>query len=151
MAPARSKSVREFEPYINSTVRGLLRKWDDLCDKAAKAQTSSKYGDKLKGYAVVETLDWYNALAFDIIGDLAFGAPFDMIERDGADTVAITREDGTIFCASSLLAPPRASMCKAFLADAVPRSQVPAACRFSTSAASTLRRSAASRPGSVPT
>ncbi|GAA5833517.1 hypothetical protein JCM9279_001548 [Rhodotorula babjevae] len=96
------KSVREFEPYINSTVRGLLRKWDDLCDKAAKAQTSSKYGDRLKGYAVVETLDWYNALAFDIIGDLAFGAPFDMIERDGADTVAITREDGTIFYAGGV-------------------------------------------------
>lgn len=91
--------MREFEPYISSTVRVLLRKWDELCDKAAKSQTS-KFGDRLKGYAVVETLDWYNALAFDIIGDLAFGAPFDMLERDAADTVAITQEDGSVICAS---------------------------------------------------
>jgi benzoate 4-monooxygenase len=34
----------------------------------------------------------FNALAFDIIGDLAFGAPFGMIDRDAADTVPITRE-----------------------------------------------------------
>ncbi|BGP40305.1 hypothetical protein JCM10450v2_004286 [Rhodotorula kratochvilovae] len=95
------KSVREFEPYINSTVRALLRKWDDLCDKAAKTP-SNKYGDRCKGYAVVETLDWYNALAFDIIGDLAFGAPFNMIERDGADTVAITKEDGSVIYAGGV-------------------------------------------------
>ncbi|GAA6013846.1 hypothetical protein JCM10207_008211 [Rhodosporidiobolus poonsookiae] len=98
------KSVREFEPYISSTVRILFKKWDALSDKAQKHpdMDASKYGKHLQKYAVVETLDWYNALAFDIIGDLAFGAPFDMLERDGQDTVAITKEDGSVIYAPAV-------------------------------------------------
>ncbi|GAA5992291.1 hypothetical protein JCM11641_001164 [Rhodosporidiobolus odoratus] len=99
------KSVREFEPYINSTVRILFRKWDALCEKAQQnpEAAANKYNNPaLKGFAVVESLDWFNALAFDIIGDLAFGAPFGMLERDGADIVAITRDDGTVFHAAAV-------------------------------------------------
>ncbi|GAA5983503.1 hypothetical protein JCM10908_000311 [Rhodotorula pacifica] len=96
------KSVREFEPYIAGTVRGLLRKWDELCERAAKSPTANGAGPSLKGWAIVESLDWFNALAFDIIGDLAFGAPFGMIERDAADTVPITREDGSVFYAPAV-------------------------------------------------
>ncbi|GAA6034087.1 hypothetical protein JCM8097_000688 [Rhodosporidiobolus ruineniae] len=98
------KSVREFEPYINSTVRVLFKKWDALSDKAAKNpdMDTGKYGKHVKGYAVVDTLVWYNALAFDIIGDLAFGAPFDMLERDGADVVTITKEDGSVIHAPAV-------------------------------------------------
>lgn len=86
------KSVREFEPYISGTVRTLLSKWDALADRAAKDGS----GGVMKGYAVMELLDWLNALAFDIIGDLAFGSTFGMLERDAADIVAITQEDGTV-------------------------------------------------------
>ena len=32
-------------------------------------------------YAEMDALHWFNYLAFDIIGDLAFGAPFGMLER----------------------------------------------------------------------
>ncbi|GAA5856734.1 hypothetical protein JCM8547_008814 [Rhodosporidiobolus lusitaniae] len=98
------KSVREFEPYISATVRVLFRKWDALAEKAQKNPDTEvqKYGKHVKGYAVVESLDWFNALAFDIIGDLAFGAPFDMLERDGADIVAITKEDGTVIHAPAV-------------------------------------------------
>jgi len=63
------KSVREFEPYIASTVNLLLSKWDAL---AAKAKSSSNGNDRMKGYAVINSLDWFNALAFDVIGELAF-------------------------------------------------------------------------------
>lgn len=49
----------------------------------------------MKGYEVIELLDWCNALAFDIIGDLAFGSPFNMLERDAEDIVAIEKEDGS--------------------------------------------------------
>ncbi|POY74642.1 putative Benzoate 4-monooxygenase [Rhodotorula taiwanensis] len=96
------KSVREFEPYISGTVRGLLRKWDDLCAKAAASPTASGNKKDLQGWAIIESLDWFNALAFDIIGDLAFGAPFGMIDRDAADTVPITREDGSVFYAPAV-------------------------------------------------
>lgn len=96
------KSVREFEPYIHNTVQGLLRKWDAICERAAKSPTANGARDSLKGWAIVESLDWFNALAFDIIGDLAFGAPFGMIDRDAADTVPITREDGSVFYAPAV-------------------------------------------------
>ncbi|BGO91521.1 hypothetical protein NBRC10512_003182 [Rhodotorula toruloides] len=98
------KSVREFHPYITNTVAGLLRKFDAACEKAEKNPTasSSQYGERMKGWAVVNTLDAYNALAFDIIGDLAFGEPFGMIERDFQDTVEITREDGSTFYAPAV-------------------------------------------------
>ncbi|BGP55667.1 hypothetical protein JCM8202_003843 [Rhodotorula sphaerocarpa] len=96
------KSVREFEPYIAGTVRGLLRKWDEICAKAAASPQAYNSDQTLKGWAIVESLDWFNALAFDIIGDLAFGAPFGMIERDAADTVPITREDGSVFYAPAV-------------------------------------------------
>jgi benzoate 4-monooxygenase len=33
------------------------------------------------GYAEIDALHWFNYLAFDIIGDLAFGASFGMLER----------------------------------------------------------------------
>ncbi|KAM0753089.1 cytochrome P450 [Meredithblackwellia eburnea MCA 4105] len=92
------KSVREFEPYIAGTVRVLLQKWDALSKKAKEDPS----GGKMKGYAVVDTLDWFNALAFDVIGDLAFGAPFGMLERDAADIVAITTESGDIIHAPAV-------------------------------------------------
>jgi benzoate 4-monooxygenase len=98
------KSVREFHPYITNTVAGLLRKYDALCEKAEKNPTASasQYGERMKGWAVLNTLDAYNALAFDIIGDLAFGEPFGMIDRDFQDTVEITREDGSTFYAPAV-------------------------------------------------
>lgn len=94
------KSVREFEPYIASTVGILLKKWDALAAKAKN--TASGAGERMKGYAVVDSLDWFNALAFDIIGDLAFGSPFGMLERDAADIVTITKEDGTVIHAGGV-------------------------------------------------
>ena len=36
------------------------------------------------GYASIDALNWFNYLAFDIIGDLAFGAPFGML-KNGKD------------------------------------------------------------------
>lgn len=109
------KSVREFEPYISGTVRTLLNKWDALADRAAKDGS----GGVMKGYAVMELLDWLNALAFEcvlrpsiarrpliwlfgsIIGDLAFGSTFGMLERDAADIVAITTESGEVIHSGS--------------------------------------------------
>lgn len=73
------RSVAEFEPYIISTFGILLKKWDALSEKQS-------------GKAWIQLLDWMNALAFDVIGDLAFGSTFGMLERDAADvgTLVIT-------------------------------------------------------------
>jgi benzoate 4-monooxygenase len=45
----------------------------------------SEISGSAKGdYAEINALHWFNYLAFDIIGDLAFGSPFGMLEK-GAD------------------------------------------------------------------
>ena len=47
----------------------FYQRWSEISDQANG------------GYADIEALQWFNFLAFDIIGDLAFGAPFGMLER----------------------------------------------------------------------
>ncbi|KAJ7485711.1 cytochrome P450 monooxygenase [Mycena latifolia] len=77
------KSVVEFEPHIRLYVGMLLTQWDRLYDSAAKG-LSGDDGDGgwvgRGGRLWLDCLPWVNYLAFDIIGDLAFGAPFGMVE-----------------------------------------------------------------------
>ncbi|KAJ7275607.1 cytochrome P450 monooxygenase [Mycena rebaudengoi] len=83
------KSVVEFEPHIRMYVGMLLAQWDRLYDGAVKGLSGTD-GDGgwfgRDGRLWLDCLPWVNYLAFDIIGDLAFGAPFGMIEaaRDAA-------------------------------------------------------------------
>jgi benzoate 4-monooxygenase len=41
-------------------------------------------------FAELDALNWFNYLAFDIIGDLAFGSPFGMLER-GEDLAEVRK------------------------------------------------------------
>lgn len=61
------KSVAQFEQYIHSNLEEFVKQWDRL----------SRLGNG--GYTQIDALPWLNYLAFDIIGDLAFGAPFGML------------------------------------------------------------------------
>ncbi|KAI9889004.1 MAG: hypothetical protein M1814_006062 [Vezdaea aestivalis] len=71
------KHVSEFEPYIQANLELLVRQWSNLCQ--------SSPDDK---YAPIDALHWMNYLAFDIIGDLAFGAPFGML-KEGKDIASV--------------------------------------------------------------
>ncbi|KAJ7315041.1 cytochrome P450 monooxygenase [Mycena albidolilacea] len=83
------KNVVEFEPHIKLYVGMLLGQWDRLYAGALKGLSGTE-GDGgwvgRDGRLWLDLLPWANYLAFDIIGDLAFGAPFGMIEagRDRA-------------------------------------------------------------------
>ncbi|KAK0202481.1 cytochrome P450 monooxygenase [Desarmillaria ectypa] len=75
------KSVLEFEPHVRRYVGQLLGQWEKLYDKALKGM-SGEEGEGWTGRDGRLWLDcfpWANYLTFDIIGDLAFGAPFGMI------------------------------------------------------------------------
>jgi len=77
------KSVLEFEPHVRLHVRNLCSQWDRLCELGAKGLegTEGEGGWKGRnGRLWLDCLPWYNYLAFDIIGDLAFGAPFGMLQ-----------------------------------------------------------------------
>ncbi|TGJ82863.1 hypothetical protein E0Z10_g5902 [Xylaria hypoxylon] len=72
------KSISQFEPYIAENLETFANRWDDLADKSPR-------GDKT---AHVDCLKWFNYVAFDTIGDLAFGAPFGMLKA-GADIAEV--------------------------------------------------------------
>jgi benzoate 4-monooxygenase len=65
-----AKSIGQFEPFIHASLDQLLQQWDRM----SSTPNSGKY-------ARMDALHWFNYLAFDIIGDLAFGTPFGMLER----------------------------------------------------------------------
>ncbi|KAK7920730.1 Benzoate 4-monooxygenase [Apiospora marii] len=75
------KSVGQFEPYVHQNLETFVKKWDDIATRTRQSD----------GYAQVDCLEWFNYVAFDTIGDLAFGAPFGMLEA-GAD-IAEVRTD----------------------------------------------------------
>ncbi|KXT07362.1 hypothetical protein AC578_539 [Pseudocercospora eumusae] len=72
-----AKSVGQFEQYIHHNLELLARRWDEI----AKNTGAGKY-------TRFDALHWFNYVAFDIIGDLAFGAPFGMLEK-GADMAEV--------------------------------------------------------------
>ena len=51
----------------------FVQKWTKISKERKNPST---------GYASIDALHWFNYLAFDIIGDLAFGQPFGMLERE---------------------------------------------------------------------
>ncbi|KAL1622616.1 hypothetical protein SLS56_008663 [Neofusicoccum ribis] len=67
-----AKSIGQFEQYMHGNLELLVKQWDRM----AKESSS--------GWAEMDALHWFNYLAFDIIGDLAFGAPFGML-KEGRD------------------------------------------------------------------
>lgn len=64
-------AVHAFEPHMAVN----LSRWVGQLDKIAS------HPEETDGYARINMMPWCTYLAFDIIGDLAFGAPFGMVER----------------------------------------------------------------------
>ncbi|OCH91279.1 cytochrome P450 [Obba rivulosa] len=90
------KNVLEFEPHVRAHIRALVAQWDRLCDLGRKGLEGTE-GEGgwvgRDGRVWLDCLPWWNYLAFDIIGDLAFGAPFGMLHAcaDSAP-VAVSHE-----------------------------------------------------------
>ncbi|EJC97665.1 cytochrome P450 monooxygenase [Fomitiporia mediterranea MF3/22] len=85
------KSVLEFEPFVHLHLAELFEHWDKMCDggKEGLSGTESEGGWKRRGgQAWFDIMPWFNYLAFDIIGDLAFGSPFGMV-RNAKDAAPI--------------------------------------------------------------
>ncbi|KAK0211886.1 cytochrome P450 monooxygenase [Armillaria fumosa] len=87
------KSVLEFEPHVRHLVGQLLRRWDRLYDGALEG-LSGRDGEGWigrEGRLWLDCLPWVNYLTFDIIGDLAFGAPFGMVKA-GKDVAQVPQD-----------------------------------------------------------
>ncbi|KAH7886910.1 cytochrome P450 [Phlebopus sp. FC_14] len=91
------KSVIEFELVLRIYVGQLMKQWDCLYDLALKDGSGTEgEGGWIgrDGRLWLDCLPWFNYLAFDIIGDLAFGSPFAMIlnAKDSAP-IAVSQKD----------------------------------------------------------
>lgn len=83
------KSVLQFEPYIHGNLELFVQKWDDLIARGVPAEQKNHNNSKQPQKAAhIDCLTWFNYLAFDVIGDLAFGEPFGML-RSGADIAEV--------------------------------------------------------------
>ena len=60
-----SKSVGQFEQYIHHNLDELVNQWNTIAD------TATKSGQR---FAEIDSLNWFNYTAFDIIGDLVRNA-----------------------------------------------------------------------------
>ncbi|KAI9825258.1 MAG: hypothetical protein M1832_001292 [Thelocarpon impressellum] len=74
-----ARSVAQFEQYIHGNLLDLVEQWDVMSSTTPAEQ-----------YTSVDALSWFNYLAFDIIGDLAFGAPFGML-KEGRDVAEVRK------------------------------------------------------------
>ena len=74
-----TKSISQFETYMHANLATFVHQWDRLSDTAPQGR-----------YAKIDSLHWFNYLAFDIIGDLAFGQPFGMLEK-GKDMAEVRK------------------------------------------------------------
>lgn len=96
-----AQSVGQFEQYIHHNLEEFVKQWDNISKKGGQegyvspdAKPVSIPGnakvsaDEKRKYALMDALHWFNYLAFDVIGDLAFGAPFGMLEK-GADIAEV--------------------------------------------------------------
>ncbi|KAI1403454.1 putative benzoate 4-monooxygenase cytochrome P450 [Hypoxylon fuscum] len=72
------KAITQFEPYIHQNLETFVEKWDGLVEKSKNEDNA----------AHIDCLKWFNYVAFDTIGDLAFGAPFGMLKA-GADIAEV--------------------------------------------------------------
>ncbi|QRV93645.1 cytochrome P450 family protein [Ceratobasidium sp. AG-Ba] len=68
-------NVLLFEPHVRKHIRAFCAQWDMRCARAVAGELT----DASQGRSWFDVLPHFNFLAFDIIGDLAFGAPFGMI------------------------------------------------------------------------
>ncbi|KAL6303363.1 cytochrome P450 monooxygenase [Sparassis latifolia] len=90
------QSVRAFEPRVKGHLQTLLNQWDVMCSKVGakdevKAGTlGSSTWEVHDGYVWFDVRFWCNLFTFDVIGELAFGSPFDMLLR-GEDTAKIAK------------------------------------------------------------
>ncbi|UNI15986.1 hypothetical protein JDV02_002467 [Purpureocillium takamizusanense] len=77
-----AKSVVQFEPYMQENLRLFVSQLDRLIDESPSKNAAGAQE------AHLDSLSWFNFLAFDIIGDLAFGKPLGML-RAGVDLTEV--------------------------------------------------------------
>ncbi|KAJ1302906.1 hypothetical protein OPQ81_003205 [Rhizoctonia solani] len=82
------QNILAFEPRVHEHIIQLCAQWDLRCKEAARGVSGVNWVAQ-GGYAIMDCCPQFLYLAFDIIGDLALGAPFGLIQaqRDSSPII----------------------------------------------------------------
>ncbi|KAH7335758.1 isobutene-forming enzyme and benzoate 4-hydroxylase [Rhizoctonia solani] len=95
LAPIFSaQNTLTFEPRVRSHIRQLCAQWDLRCKEAARGVSGVNWTAR-NGQAVIDICAQFSYLAFDIIGDLALGSPFGLIQAQKDSSLAIESFDAS--------------------------------------------------------
>ncbi|KAH7345658.1 cytochrome P450 monooxygenase [Rhizoctonia solani] len=83
------QNVLSYEPRVRNNIRKLVTQWDLRCQQAAEGRSGFNWGSQM-GRAILNVCPQLSYLAFDIIGDLALGSPFGMVEAQ-RDTTCVAK------------------------------------------------------------
>ncbi|CAE6412062.1 unnamed protein product [Rhizoctonia solani] len=83
-----------FEPRVRSHIRQLCAQWDLRCNEASKGVSGINWTAR-NGQAAIDICAQFSYIAFDIIGDLALGSPFGLIQAQKDSSLAIESFDAS--------------------------------------------------------
>ncbi|KAH7322251.1 cytochrome P450 [Rhizoctonia solani] len=86
------QNVSAFEPRVRSHIRQLCAQLDLRCKEAAFGTSGVNWGAR-NGQAIINICAQFSYLAFDIIGDLAMGSSFELIQAQKDSSLAIESVD----------------------------------------------------------
>ncbi|CAE6434675.1 unnamed protein product [Rhizoctonia solani] len=86
------QNVLAFEPRVRSHIRQLCAQWDLKCKDAANGISGPNWVS-WNGQATTNVCAQFSYLAFDIIGDLALGSPFGLIQAQTDSSLSIASVD----------------------------------------------------------
>ncbi|KAF8699812.1 Cytochrome P450 monooxygenase, partial [Rhizoctonia solani] len=88
------QNILSYQPRVRNNIRHLVDQLDMRCQQAAEGRSGFNWSAK-DGRAVLDICSQMSYLAFDLIGDLAMGSPFGMIQAQRDTTnVAKSLTDG---------------------------------------------------------
>lgn len=89
-------NVTQFEFNIRECLNAFVVQFDRLAADAVDKVHDGKGQQSDANWVWMDVLSWFNYLAFDIIGDLAFGSPFGMIKA-GRDVAHVAVDHNAAF------------------------------------------------------
>ncbi|CAE6434717.1 unnamed protein product [Rhizoctonia solani] len=83
------QNILSYESRVRNNIRKFVTQWDMRCEQAAEGRSGFNWRSQ-NNRAILNVCPQLSYLAFDIIGDLALGSPFGMIEAQ-RDTTCVAK------------------------------------------------------------
>ncbi|CEL62204.1 hypothetical protein RSOLAG1IB_10286 [Rhizoctonia solani AG-1 IB] len=89
-----AQNVLAFEPRVRGQIQQLCAQWDLRCKEAARGVSGANWSAK-DGRAILDICGQISYLAVDVIGDLALGSSFGLIQAQKDSSLSIESVDSS--------------------------------------------------------